>query len=92
MRITGGITHDPRHPPPGCIFQMRCEHAMAVCRQDPPPPRQRIAPGQEVHCHLWRRGPDGTFVDLRRVPDASPETSPSVSSEASPDVPSEERP
>src|SRR6266498_3729572 len=24
LRITEGITHDPRNPPPGCIFQLRC--------------------------------------------------------------------
>ena len=69
MRVLGGITHDPRRPPPGCIFQGRCEHAMDVCRSVAPP-RQFVAPEQEVHCHLWRREPDGGFVDLRETGEA----------------------
>jgi len=70
MRVLGGITHDPRHPPPGCIFQMRCEHAMDVCRSDPPPRPQEIAPDHEVHCHLWRRDANGEFVDMRDTGEA----------------------
>ena len=67
MRVTGGITHDPRRPPPGCLFQGRCEHAMDVCRVDPPPERREVRPGQAVHCHLWTRGPDGAWRDAREV-------------------------
>ena len=71
MRVLGGITHDPRRPPPGCIFQMRCEHVMDACRQDPPPAREEIATDHVVHCHLWRREASGDFVDLRETGEAT---------------------
>ncbi len=48
LRITGGITHDPRNPPEGCIFQLRCPHARDVCRQ--PQEMREIRQGQEVAC------------------------------------------
>ncbi|MEM9778549.1 MAG: oligopeptide/dipeptide ABC transporter ATP-binding protein, partial [Pseudomonadota bacterium] len=48
LKITGGITHDPRNPPEGCIFQLRCPHAAAVCRQAQP--MREIRAGQEVAC------------------------------------------
>jgi oligopeptide/dipeptide ABC transporter ATP-binding protein len=65
MRVTEGITHDPRNPPKGCIFQLRCPHAMDICRQEPPK-RREIQPGQEVACHLWQRQQDGSFADVRQ--------------------------
>ena len=64
LRIMGGITHDPRTPPKGCIFQLRCPHAMEICRRADPP-RQEIRPGQAVHCHLWQRDAQGRVVDGR---------------------------
>ncbi len=38
LRITEGITHDLRNPPPGCIFQERCPHVMDICREVRPLP------------------------------------------------------
>jgi oligopeptide/dipeptide ABC transporter ATP-binding protein len=36
LKLTEGITHDLRNPPPGCIFQERCPKVMEVCRVDRP--------------------------------------------------------
>lgn len=66
LKITEGITHDPRNPPPGCIFQLRCPFVMDRCRHEKPP-RQEIRPGQEVACHLYEQQADGSFVDVRDV-------------------------
>lgn len=52
LKITEGITHDLRNPPPGCIFQERCPQVMAVCRQVRPP-LQEQQPRQQVACHLY---------------------------------------
>ncbi len=52
LKITEGITHDPRNPPPGCIFQLRCPHVMDVCRSKEPVMRE-LKPRQEVACHLY---------------------------------------
>lgn len=38
------------HPPPGCRFEPRCRHAMAVCAQEEPQTKQRD--GHRVACHL----------------------------------------
>ena len=67
LRFAGGIAHDPRRPPPGCIYQGRCVHAMDACRAAPAPEPREIAPGQVVHCHLWRRDANGNWVDLREA-------------------------
>jgi len=66
MKIMGGITHDPRDPPKGCIFQLRCPHVMDRCRRERPAPRA-LRPGQEVYCHLWEQQQDGSFVDVRKA-------------------------
>lgn len=63
LKITEGITHDPRNPPPGCIFQLRCPHVMDHCRVDPPP-EQEIRPRQYVACHLYEKQADGSFVNV----------------------------
>ena len=52
LKITEGITHDLRNPPPGCIFQERCAHVMDVCRQVRPPLKE-YKPRQQVACHLY---------------------------------------
>lgn len=52
MRSAGGLAHDPRRPPPGCLYQGRCEHVMPECRQDPPPPLTNVGTQHTVHCHL----------------------------------------
>jgi peptide/nickel transport system ATP-binding protein len=64
LKITEGITHDPRNPPPGCIFQLRCPFVMDQCRVIPPPLRE-IEPGQLVACHLYEETVDGSFIDVR---------------------------
>lgn len=66
LKITKGITHDPRNPPPGCIFQLRCPYVMDRCRTEKPQ-RQEIRPRQEVACHLYEAQEDGSFIDVRDV-------------------------
>lgn len=60
LKITEGITHDPRNPPSGCIFRLRCPFAWEHCAQ--------VDPGQiivddrnEVACHLY----DKQFAERR---------------------------
>jgi peptide/nickel transport system ATP-binding protein len=52
LKITEGITHDPRNPPPGCIFQLRCPFVMEKCRTEKPVLRE-LEPRQNVACHLY---------------------------------------
>jgi peptide/nickel transport system ATP-binding protein len=68
LKITEGITHDPRNPPPGCIFQLRCPFVMDECRVFEPPLRE-IESGQLVACHLYNDIPskDGSLIDVRNV-------------------------
>jgi peptide/nickel transport system ATP-binding protein len=52
LKITEGITHDPRNPPSGCIFRLRCPFAWDQCSQVEP--RQiNVAERHEVACHLY---------------------------------------
>jgi oligopeptide/dipeptide ABC transporter ATP-binding protein len=37
--------------PPGCLFSPRCEHAMAICANEPPPLAE-VEPGRKVRCWL----------------------------------------
>jgi len=32
LRVTAGLTHDLRRPPPGCVFSLRCPHVADECR------------------------------------------------------------
>src|SRR5258708_22111787 len=64
LKITEGITHDPRNPPPGCIFQLRCPFVMDECRVYAPPMRE-VKPGQLVACHLYEE--DGSLVNVRNA-------------------------
>lgn len=57
LKITEGITHDPRNPPPGCIFQLRCPFVMDVCRSVAPAMRE-TNPRQIVACHLYPDEPE----------------------------------
>ena len=59
LKITEGITHDPRNPPPGCIFQLRCPEVMDVCRSVKPPLLEHT-PKQQVACHLYEK-PDASM-------------------------------
>ncbi len=52
LKLTEGLTHDLRNPPPGCIFQTRCPHVMDVCRVRRPDLHE-IAAGHEVACYLY---------------------------------------
>ena len=49
LRVTGGITHDPRNPPEGCIFRLRCAHANERCRL--PQETREIRCGVHAACH-----------------------------------------
>ncbi len=60
LKIHEGITHDPRNPPPGCIFQLRCPYKWEHCSAADPP---MITVGQQhsVACHLH----DEQFAERR---------------------------
>ena len=36
LKVTEGLTHDLRNPPPGCIFQYRCPQVSEICLQERP--------------------------------------------------------
>ena len=52
LKVTEGLTHDLRNPPPGCIFQYRCPHVMDRCREEVPP-LQELRKEHYVACHLY---------------------------------------
>ena len=52
LKLTEGLTHDLRNPPPGCIFQGRCPQVMDICRSVKPPLAE-IRPDHQVACHLY---------------------------------------
>jgi peptide/nickel transport system ATP-binding protein len=52
LKLTEGITHDLRQPPPGCIFQFRCPRVTDHCRTAAPLLRD-VQPGHQVACHLY---------------------------------------
>ncbi|MEN9938671.1 MAG: hypothetical protein RLZZ387_5250 [Chloroflexota bacterium] len=52
LKISEGVTHDLRNPPPGCIYQYRCPHVMPRCREVAPPLRE-LRPDHFVACHLY---------------------------------------
>lgn len=39
-------------PPDGCLFHPRCRRAMAICREEQPPP-VIVSEGHTVFCHLY---------------------------------------
>jgi peptide/nickel transport system ATP-binding protein len=53
LKLTEGLTHDLRNPPPGCIFQARCPKVMDLCRTVVPELTQLQA-DHSVACHLYR--------------------------------------
>jgi oligopeptide/dipeptide ABC transporter ATP-binding protein len=58
LRVTEGLTHDLRRPPPGCIFNLRCAYATDECRTVAPVLRE-MRPDHFVACHrveLWMNG------------------------------------
>ncbi len=52
LKLTEGLTHDLRNPPPGCIFQFRCPHVMETCRELVPA-LQKVESTHQVACHLY---------------------------------------
>jgi oligopeptide/dipeptide ABC transporter ATP-binding protein len=66
LKITEGITHDPRNPPPGCIFQLRCPFVMDICRTETPPVLE-VAPDQVVACHLYEESKAGSLINVADV-------------------------
>lgn len=58
LKLTEGLTHDLRNPPPGCIFQFRCPHVKDHCRKFLPPLRE-IRPDHQVACHLYNTLEEG---------------------------------
>jgi len=53
LKVTEGLTHDLRNPPPGCIFQFRCPYVRESCRAARPPLEQ-VAPDHFVACPIYR--------------------------------------
>jgi peptide/nickel transport system ATP-binding protein len=52
LKLTEGLTHDLRNPPPGCIFQERCPHVMEKCRAVKPLLTEHTSRHQTA-CHLY---------------------------------------
>lgn len=52
LKVTEGLTHDLRNPPPGCVFHPRCSspRATARCHEDVPVLHE-VAPRHYVACH-----------------------------------------
>ncbi|MFC1990084.1 ABC transporter ATP-binding protein [Chloroflexota bacterium] len=51
LMIPGEVA-SPLNPPLGCRFHPRCLHAMPICREVEPSPKE-IASGHKVACHLF---------------------------------------
>ncbi|MAE08864.1 MAG: ABC transporter ATP-binding protein [SAR324 cluster bacterium] len=51
LKLVEGITHDPRKPPPGCIFQLRCPMVESKCKEVQPELKQNNN-DSHVACHL----------------------------------------
>jgi peptide/nickel transport system ATP-binding protein len=49
LKVTEGLTHDLRNPPPGCCFQFRCSKVEARCREKRPELIE-MAPDHLVAC------------------------------------------
>lgn len=56
LKITEGLTHDLRNPPPGCIFQFRCQHVGEGCRKNIAPTMLEMEPEHFVACHIYTQG------------------------------------
>ena len=62
LKVTEGLMHDLRRPPPGCIFQSRCPHVMDHCRSQVPL-LITWRPQQKAACHLYEEK-DGKIVNV----------------------------
>lgn len=58
-----GIAPFLLNPPAGCLFNVRCPKAMALCKDVTPPPTE-IRPSHVVACHLYENAPTTTNVAL----------------------------
>jgi oligopeptide/dipeptide ABC transporter ATP-binding protein len=61
LRLSEGLTHDLRRPPPGCVFNLRCPHVADECRAIVPALRE-IKPDHVVACHRVE-----TWLDKRTL-------------------------
>lgn len=52
LRYIPGSLPDLRRPPPGCVFEPRCEEALEVCRAKAPR-LVEVRPGHFVACHRY---------------------------------------
>ncbi len=52
LKVTEGLTHDLRNPPPGCVFQFRCHQMSDSCLSDRPH-LVEISPERYVACYLY---------------------------------------
>jgi len=55
-RLTHSMAGEPPSalaPPPGCVFQTRCPHVIAICRRQIPA-WEAVGEGRHVACHRWR--------------------------------------
>jgi peptide/nickel transport system ATP-binding protein len=52
LKVTEGLTHDLRNPPPGCVFQFRCPFVQAICRTKRPILKE-YADGHQTACHIY---------------------------------------
>jgi oligopeptide/dipeptide ABC transporter ATP-binding protein len=55
LKVTEGLTHDLRNPPPGCIFQYRCPLVDETCRASRPP-LEEVGPDHFVSCFKYQLG------------------------------------
>jgi len=55
LKVTEGLTHDLRNPPPGCIFQYRCPQARDACRAERPALIE-MGPDHFVACLNYQTG------------------------------------
>jgi oligopeptide/dipeptide ABC transporter ATP-binding protein len=54
LKVTEGLTHDLRNPPPGCCFQFRCPHVHQRCLEKRPA-QIDVAPDHWVACVLYQK-------------------------------------
>jgi peptide/nickel transport system ATP-binding protein len=68
--LTGDIP-DPLHPPSGCTFRTRCQHAMDICAELQPE-RTTLPGGGWVACHLHTTRPGSRTDPVTHAPVAPP--------------------
>ena len=67
LKITKGITHDPRNPPPGCIFQLRCPYVMERCRTEKPERQEIRSQVRKLPVIYTKNKQMGVIIDVRDV-------------------------